>query len=65
MPAYSAIAPGVVPMFQMWIAENEGDISALKARRMTWGEYNTRRRDRAAKLQQQMTAELQRVGQLQ
>jgi hypothetical protein len=58
--ASTTAAPNLVPIMQTSIAAGEGDVSALKAHKMTWGEYNTHRRDRALKSQQQINAELQR-----
>jgi hypothetical protein len=54
----SASAPPIVPIIQSTIAATEGDLTLLKAGKMTWGEYNTRRRDRAFHMQEQVTTEL-------
>jgi hypothetical protein len=48
----SGVLPAAVPPLAAAIAATEGDQAQLFARKMTWGEYTTRGRDRAVQLEQ-------------
>jgi hypothetical protein len=54
----STTMPGLVAILSASYARGEGDISMLRDRRMTWGEFTTRRRDRAIEVQGALKAEL-------
>jgi hypothetical protein len=55
-------SPPAAPILEATYAAGEGDLSALKARSMTWGQFNTRRRERAEQMTQQLMAVLQRAS---
>jgi hypothetical protein len=48
----SGVLPAAVPPLAAAIAATEGDRAQLFARKMTWGAYVTRGRDRAVQLEQ-------------
>jgi hypothetical protein len=56
----STTMPSVGAIVTASNARGEGDISMLRDRRMTWGEFTTRRHDRAIEVQGALKAELGR-----
>jgi hypothetical protein len=56
----STTMPSMDAILAASYARGEGDISMLRDRRMTWGEFTTRRRDRASEVQGALKAELGR-----
>lgn len=56
--ALAGTMPGAAAALTTAYARGEGDISLLRDRRMTWGDFTTRRRDRAVELQATLNAEL-------
>jgi hypothetical protein len=60
---YSRTIPALAAIVSVQNAAGLGDITLLKERKMTWGEYNSRRRSRSIESEQQIIAELKRAGQ--
>ena len=56
------VAPTVAPIFARAYRDADDDTLALMQRRMAWGEYTRRRRDRALTNQQMLVAEVQRLA---
>jgi hypothetical protein len=56
--AFSTSAPAAVRIFSATMTATASDRDMLKARRITWGQYNTRRRDHAIAAQAQLAAAL-------
>lgn len=57
-----ARAPGLAAILQRGYAAADNDLVAVMQRRMSWGEANTRARDRAIAMQTAAAAEMQRIA---
>src|SRR5262249_50201191 len=56
------LAPTAAPIFARAYRDADDDTLALMQRRMAWGEYTKRRRDRALANQQALITEIQRLS---